>query len=59
MVAKIECPECGKGEHPEVLKLLSEKKYRMRGRDWGCTYLLTGSADEEKRREKPAGGWVR
>jgi uncharacterized Zn finger protein len=59
MVLKLKCPECGKGEKSDVLEVLSDRKYRMKCEDCGCTYILTASVDEERRCDKsgnPASG---
>jgi uncharacterized Zn finger protein len=52
MVLKLQCPECGKGEKSELLEVPPERKYRMECGDCGCTYILTVSADEERKCDK-------
>ena len=49
MVLKFECPECGKGEKSEVVEVLPERRYRMKCANCECTYILTASANDEKR----------
>ncbi len=56
MVLKFQCPECGKGEKSEVVDVLPDRRYRMKCGACGCTYVLTASADEEKKTEKPGEG---
>jgi hypothetical protein len=56
MVFKFQCPECGKGEKSELVEGLPERKYTMKCGDCGCTYILTASADEEKKCEKASEG---
>ncbi|RPJ04436.1 MAG: hypothetical protein EHM36_10660 [Deltaproteobacteria bacterium] len=52
MPFKFECPECGKGENSDLLDILPNRKYRMKCRDCGCTYILTASEDDERKCEK-------
>jgi hypothetical protein len=56
MVLKFQCPECGKGEKSELVEILPERRYRMRCGDCECTYILTASADEERKGEKQGKG---
>ena len=52
MVLKFQCPKCGKGKKSELVEVLPNRKYRMRCGDCECTYILTASADKEKKKEK-------
>ncbi len=52
MTLKFQCPECGKGEDSELVEVLPDRKYRMECGDCGCTYILTASADDERKCEK-------
>ena len=56
MVLKFECPECGKGAKSEVVEILPNRRYRMKCGDCECTYILTASEDEEKKKEKSVKG---
>jgi ribosomal protein S27AE len=49
MVLKLKCPECGKGEESDLIEVLADRKYRMKCRDCGCTYILTASVDEGRK----------
>lgn len=49
---KFQCPECGKGEKSELVEVLPERRYRMKCGDCECTYILTASADDEKKSGK-------
>ena len=52
MVLKFKCPECGKGEKSELVEVLPNRRYRMKCMDCERTYILTASADEEKKNKK-------
>jgi ribosomal protein S27AE len=56
MVLKFQCPKCGKGDKSELVEVLPERKYRMKCGDCECTYILTASADDESKAEKPSKG---
>jgi hypothetical protein len=56
MVIKFQCPECGKRDNSELVEVLPERKYRMKCGDCECTYILTTSADDERKDEKPSKG---
>jgi hypothetical protein len=56
MVLKFKCPECGKGENSELVEILPERKYRMKCGDCECTFILTASADDEKKCESSGKG---
>ncbi len=53
MVLKFQCPQCGKGENSELIEVLPDRRYRMKCGVCGCTYILTASAEEQKKCEKP------
>jgi hypothetical protein len=52
MALKFQCPECGKGDKSEVTDVLPNRRYRMKCGDCECTYILTASTDDERKREK-------
>ena len=54
MVLKFNCPECGKGENSQLIEVLPERKYRMKCEDCECTFILTATADDERKDEKPS-----
>jgi hypothetical protein len=56
VVIKFQCPECGEGEDSELVEVLPERRYRMKCGDCECTYILTASADDERKGEKPSKG---
>jgi len=56
MVLKFRCPECGKGEKSELVEVLPNRRYRMKCGNCECTYILTASAEEERKCEKSSKG---
>ena len=56
MTLKIQCPECGKGEKSEMMEVLPNRRYRMKCGDCECTYILTASADDERKCKKSCEG---
>ena len=46
----------GKGKKSELVEVLPHRRYKMKCVDCECTYILTASADEEKKCQKSCRG---